>query len=374
MARPSYDLQRLLFLGLLVPIGALNAWVLNQFLSYFGHLFTLLIVSAILAFLLDYPVRLFEKIRIQRSYGVIIVLLMTVAILAIAGVTLIPILVNQTTQLVSKLPDWLEATRQNVVTIDNWAKSRNLPLDLQGLSGRLNTQVEGQIKDLAPQALGFALGTVSTLVDMMLITVLAFYMLLYGQRLWQGILELFPARFAVPFSASLRLNFHNFFLSQVVLALFMVVTLIPVFFWLKVPFALLFALLIGIAELIPFIGATLGIGLVSILVLFQNFWTAFWVAIAATILQQIRDNLIAPKIMGDFTGLNPIWIFIALLMGLQIGGLLGVFIAVPVAGTIKCTIDAFHQSNGAAVTPNPAPSDRETHLVLDRDREPEEIS
>jgi len=44
--------------------------------------------------------------------------------------------------------------------------------------------------------------------------------------------------------------------------------------------------------------------------------------------------------MGEFTGLNPLWIFIALLMGLQIGGFLGVVVAVPIAGTIKGTIDA----------------------------------
>ncbi len=44
--------------------------------------------------------------------------------------------------------------------------------------------------------------------------------------------------------------------------------------------------------------------------------------------------------MGGFTGLNPIWILVALLVGLQIAGFLGVIIAVPIAGTIKDTLDA----------------------------------
>jgi predicted PurR-regulated permease PerM len=129
------------------------------------------------------------------------------------------------------------------------------------------------------------------------------------------------------------------------------VTLIPVFIILKVPYALLFALLIGIAELIPFIGAALGIGSVFLLVMLQDFWLSWWVGLAAGLLQQIRDNLIAPKMMGDFTGLNPIWIFVALLLGLKIAGVLGVFIAVPVAGTVKATIDALleHQHNRLAV-------------------------
>ncbi len=60
-------------------------------------------------------------------------------------------------------------------------------------------------------------------------------------------------------------------------------------------------------------------------------------------MQQIKDNLLAPRLMGEFIGLNPLLIFIAILMGAKIAGTLGVLIAVPVAGTIKDTIDAIRQ-------------------------------
>lgn len=129
----------------------------------------------------------------------------------------------------------------------------------------------------------------------------------------------------------------------------MFTTLTPIFVVLKVPFALLFALLIGAAELIPFIGATLGIGTVTILVLFQNWWLAVQVALAAIFMQQIKDNVLAPQLMGNFTGLNPIWIFIALLLGAETAGFLGAIVAVPLAGTIKSTIDAFRQLGQSTV-------------------------
>jgi predicted PurR-regulated permease PerM len=73
------------------------------------------------------------------------------------------------------------------------------------------------------------------------------------------------------------------------------------------------------------------------------------VAIAAIIMQQIKDNLLAPRLMGEFIGLNPILIFIALLFGAKIAGALGVIIAVPVAGTIKGTIDAMRSQRQAQV-------------------------
>lgn len=343
--RRSFHTQRLLILGLIGPIAALNIWLLGQVLYYFEHLVTVLIVSAILAFLLNYPVRWFERIRIKRTGAVVIVLLSTVTVFSVLALTLVPILLDQTNQLLIKIPGWLEASRQNLDFWDEWARQRNLPVDLRGFGGKLSLQIESQIQAYASQALGLAIGTVSGLIDTILIIVLAFYMLLYGDRVWQGLIHQFPPQIGVPLSDSLRQNFHNFFLSQILLALFMAGSLIPLFLALKVPFTLLFALIIGLAELIPFIGAALGIGLVTILVMFQSVWLAFQVALAAVILQQIRDNLLAPKIMGDFTGLNPIWIFIALLVGLQIAGLLGVVIAVPIAGTIKGTIDAIRLSN-----------------------------
>lgn len=341
--RRSVNLQRLLIMGLSGPIIALNVWVLSQIFRYFEHLITVLTIAAILAFLLNYPVRILERIGLTRTQAVIIVLLVTLTLLGILGVTLVPILTDQTIQLLNNVPGWLQVSNNNLDQLDSWVKIRRLPLDIKGFSRRVSVRIESQVQALASQALGLALGTVSGLVDVIFIVVLAFYMLLYGERLWRGLINLMPPQIGVPLGQSLRLNFQNFFITQLLLGLFMVGTLMPIFVSLNVPFALLFALLIGVAELIPFIGATLGISLVTILVMFQDSWLAVVVAIMAIFMQQIKDNVLAPKLMGDFTGLNPIWIFIALLMGAQIAGLLGAIVAVPVAGTIKDTIDTIRR-------------------------------
>ncbi|MGI0489581.1 AI-2E family transporter [Pantanalinema rosaneae CENA516] len=335
----SPDLQRLLIIGLSGPIIALNLWLLSQIYRYFENLITVLIASALLALLLNYPVRLFERTGVPRTRAVIVVLFLTLTLLLFLGITLLPSVVDQTGQVLQRIPAWLEASRQNLEALDNFAKQRNLPLDLRGFSGRINNQIEQQLPTLPSQALVLALGTLGGLLNVILILVLAFYMLVYGDRLWTGLINLFPPRYGVPLSQSLWLNFHNFFISQLLLALFVTAVLIPIFLALRVPYALLFAIVIGVSELIPFIGAALGITLVTILVMFQNVGLAFWVAVLATGVHQVRDNVLAPKMMGSFTGLNPIWIFVALLTGLQVAGFLGIVIAVPIAGTIKTTLD-----------------------------------
>lgn len=352
--RRSASVQSLLIYGLSGPIIALNVWLLSVFFRYFQHPITILSIAAILAFLLNYPVKFFERARITRTQAVIIVLLLTLTLLIILGVTLVPLLIDQTIQLLNKIPDWLATSQDNLEQFEALAKQRRLPLDLRVVSNQINANVQNLVQQIASGAVGFAGTLLSVLLDMVLVVVLAFYMLLYGDRVWTGLVNLLPSNIGVPLTASLRLNFQNFFLSQLLLGLFMIVTLTPIFLFLKVPFALLFAILIGMSELIPFIGATLGIGLVTILLLLQNWWLAFPVAAMAILMQQIKDNLLAPKLLGDFIGLNPIWIFVAILMGFEIAGLLGTLVAVPIAGTVKGTFDAIKsgKSNnfGSSVT------------------------
>jgi predicted PurR-regulated permease PerM len=338
--RSNRELRRWLLIGLIGPVVALNIALVIIVATFFQHLLTMVVVATILAFLLNYMVRGFKRFGMRHNTAVILVFLLTVTLFVVVGITLVPNLVNQLTQFTDRLPEWLHAGQKNLQFLDSWTRARNLNVDIGRIIANVNNQIERQIEGIAKTSVSIALGTVSTLIDSIIIVVLAFYMLLYGDRLWQGLLKLFPVEFAEPFNQALHLNFHKFLLSQLLLAVFMTVTLTPIFLIMKVPFALLFTLFIGVCELIPLIGAALGIGIVTLLLLVQNPQMALWVAIICIVLQQIRDNGIAPKLMGDFTGLNPIWIFVVLLLGLQVGGILGAFIAVPIAGTINSTIDA----------------------------------
>lgn len=350
--RRSASLQRFLIYGLSGPIIALNVWLLSVLFHYFQHPITILSTAAILAFLLNYPVKFFKRARITHTQAVIIVLLVTLTLLVILGVTLVPLVIDQTIQLLNKIPDWLTASQRNLLQFEELAKQRRLPLDLKIVTSQINTNIQSLVQQLASGAVGFAGTLLSGLLDIVLVVVLAFYMLVYGDQVWFGLVKLLPPYLRLPLTKSLQLNFQNFFLSQLLLGLFMIISLTPIFLVLKVPFALLFALLIGISELIPFIGAAMGIGLVTMLVLLQNWWLAFQVAIAAILMQQIKDNLLAPKLLGNFIGLNPIWIFVAILMGFEIAGLLGTLVAVPIAGTIKGTFDAIKSNNpGDFVSP-----------------------
>ena len=352
MRRFPTNIQNLLLIGFGFPVIGLNLWVLSQFFRYFEHLITILTIAALIGFLLNYPVKILERFHFRRIPAIIGVLLITATLLTILGVTVVPNAIDQTTQLVKQVPEWIQSSNDSINAWEEWGKSKGLLLDFNVLRNQINAKIDAQLQIVGSQVVGIAVGTLSGAIDTLSVLVLSVYMLLYGDRLWTGIVNILPDRIALPLSESLRLNFQNFFISQLILGTFMICVLTPIFFFLDVPFGLSFALFIGAAELIPFIGASLGIGLVTILIMLKNFTLGFSVLIAAIIVQQIKDNLLAPKLMGEFIGLNPIAILICLLTGGQIAGLLGVIVSVPIAGTIKGTLDAIYkQPQGIGTQP-----------------------
>jgi predicted PurR-regulated permease PerM len=345
MRRLPVNIQNLLLIGLGFPIVGLNVWVLSQFFRYFEHLITVLTIATLIAFLLNYPVKLLERIHFRRIPAIIGVLLVTITLLVILGVTVVPNAIDQTTELVKQVPEWLQSSNDNINSWEEWGKSKGFPIDFNVLRTQINAKIDTQIQIIGTQVVGLAVGTLSGVIDTLSIVVLSVYMLIYGDKLWLGIIGIIPDRIGMPLSESLRLNFQNFFISQLILGTFMASILTPTFFFLKVPFGLSFAIFIGASELIPFIGASLGIGLVTIVIMLKNFGLGLSVLIVSIIIQQVKDNLLAPRLMGEFIGLNPIGILICLLIGGQIAGLLGVIVAVPIAGTIKGTIDLIRKQS-----------------------------
>ena len=91
---------------------------------------------------------------------------------------------------------------------------------------------------------------------------------------------------------------------------------------------------------LPF-GTGIGIAIVSLLVALQNFWLGVEVLVVAVAIDQVNSNFVAPRILGDLTGLNPVWVVISLLVGAKLGGVLGLLIAIPTASFIKDIADSW---------------------------------
>lgn len=337
-------LSRLMAIALFAPLLVLNGWAVSAIFEYFHSLIVILVGASVLAFLLNYPVSWMERQGARRTPVAILVFLLALSILLALGVTLFPLALTQAQQLVARIPELIDSGRSQLMILNEKADSIGLPINLDALVSQINDKVKGQLQAIAGQVLNLAVITLTSLLDFLLTMVLTFYLLQHGDELWQSIIDWLPTRFREPFTNTIRLSFQNFFITQLIVSTCMASALIPTFLWLKVPFGLLFGLTIGLMALIPY-GGSVGIALTTSIVALQDFSMGVRVLIAAVIVQQILENLIAPRILGSFTGLNPVWLLISVLTGARIGGLLGVVLAVPTAVVIKTTLSALRERN-----------------------------
>lgn len=326
--------NRLLTWLLILVVG----WLTLHFLGYVGELISILVTSGLIAFILNYAVAKLERF-IPRGIAATLVYLIAAITLVIVGLTIVPPLFNQGRQLITRLPQLIESGQQQLAEFQLWSGEHNLPFDVGILQQQLLSRLQGNVEAILSRSVGLVVGTFNWFVDLILILVIAFYMLLDGERLWKLLITILSPQVREVLTYSLDRNLKKFVLGQTLQGIFMASILTVAFLFLKVPYFLLFAVFIGVLEIIPFVGATLGIGTVTLIVAFIDWWLAVEVLIVSVAVQQVKDNIVAPRIMGDLTGLSPVIIFSSLLFGGKIGGLLGFILAIPLAGVIKSIIE-----------------------------------
>ena len=327
-------LPKWLTIGLVLPLLVLNGWLLILVFEYFQSLITIFATATLLSFILDYPVRFLEQKGIKRAIAISIVLLTGILLLSIIGVTVIPILIDQLNGLLERLPSYVASGSEQAKVLEAWADERNFPVSLSSIVTDALGRISYQLQQLSGQILGSVFSVLGSLVDLLLTIVLTFYLLLHGGELWEDVFQIFPDETADKIRTSLKQTFNNYFGGQLTVASVMGVTITITFFIIQVPFALLFGLVVGIMALFPF-GAGLSISLVSFLMALKSIWLGLRVLAIAFVVEQIVESVIAPRLLGEFTGLNPALVLVSLLTGAQLGGFLGLVLAVPVASFIR---------------------------------------
>ena len=331
-------LNRWLKWGLALPLITLNGWVLLQIIQYFEPLVTVFVLAAVFAFMLNYPVRFLETLGLGRGYAVLLVLALSGLVLMGLGVTLLPTLVVQISEIGTYLPDWSASFGEKLDLLQQWANSHRLPVNLNRLLGQLSDRLPTELQRLTDQALTFTLDAVGSLSEALLTVVLTLYLLLDGRRVWDGLFRWLPRTSRDRVRRELQQNFHSYFIGQATLSGLMSVTFSVVFFVLQVPYSLLLGLAIGVMALIPF-GDVLAYLLICLVVATQSPTLAIKTLVIAVVIDQVIDQAIAPRILGGFTGLKPVWVLLALLVGTRIAGLSGLLIAVPVAGFVTSLLE-----------------------------------
>lgn len=110
---------------------------------------------------------------------------------------------------------------------------------------------------------------------------------------------------------------------------------------LKLPYALIISVIVGVTNMIPYFGPFIGAVPGILLLLFVSFKYALIFTVLIIVLQQFDGLYLGPKILGESTGLRPLWIIFAITVGGSIAGVLGMFLGVPTLAVIAYILNYF---------------------------------
>lgn len=248
--------------------------------------------------------------------------------------------------LVANWPQYQQEIQQFVEDAQAWYKT--LPPDVRRL---VESQNVGGIVEMSRQWVsGLVAGTataVGHIVEIVLIPVLAFYFLTDSRNIKHEFAALVPRRWwrdALWLMRQANLILENYVIGQLLLCIIAGVVVGIGLGLLGVKYTLVLAVLAGITRAIPIIGPILGGIPIVVLVVLQyphNLMVAVHVLLFFTALHFIESKLILPILIGERVKLHPVTVILVLLIGAQFFGLMGMFLAPPVAAVIRVILHRY---------------------------------
>ncbi|MGU8352555.1 AI-2E family transporter [Clostridium perfringens] len=307
-----------------------------------------------IAFILNIPVKLIEKNLgnskffkgMKRSFSITLTFLFFILAITLFILFVIPQLLSSISTLMNSIPEYLSQFEKFLeVNAINNSQSQVMMQNI--INELLNMWKE--ILKVTSQILGtslgylldFTLGITYGVINFFLALILAIYMLASKEILISQ-LKLIIYAFVSKNKADRIIElgkmcnemFSKFILGQCTEALVIGVLCFIGMIILKMPYALLISVVIGVTALIPVFGAFLGTIPSAFIILIIDPIKALWFIIFIIVLQQLEGNLIYPRVVGSSIGLSALWVMFAMIVGGSLFGIIGMLIGIPIFGVV----------------------------------------
>jgi predicted PurR-regulated permease PerM len=311
----------------------------------------LLFVSVFLALALGPPVGFLTRRGVPRAAAILLNYLVVLLVIVGMGLVLIPPVAGQVNKAVRDLPHSIGKLRENK-TYRKYDNKYHITRALQKEANKLPSRIGDAAKALSSVTVG-AFSAVTKLITVLAMT---FLLIHDGERLVGFLLRLFKQE-DQPRVRAIANDVYRSVSGYVTgnLAISVIAGLVAYVALrvLGVPFAGPLAILVGVFDLIPLVGASIASIGVAIVTLFHNFPTATiaW-AIVTIVYQQVENNLIQPVVYRRTVAVPPLLVIVAVLVGGTLLGVLGALVALPVAAAIQIVVrDVLSHRNGTIGEP-----------------------
>jgi predicted PurR-regulated permease PerM len=301
------------------------------------------VLGALIAFLIGPLVDRLVVIGIPRSLSIVVVFMALLAVVAAVASMFVPLLVTEATQLQAQAPS-IAATAQ-----DQLSRLEGSPVeflgfrvDLSGTTDEISTHANEFLFGQFGNALSLGLAAVGTLLQLLLMLLVAFLISYDQHRITRLIRRLVPLDYQADFDsiwAQLRTMLHGYMRGQLIIAVMIGVASGVACQALGLQYAFALGVLAALTSLVPYLGPFLGAIPAVLVALALSPLKAIEIGVLYFLISNVILNFLSPKIVGDAVRLPPILVIVAFIAGFSLAGILGMFIAVPVAASIRILYD-----------------------------------
>lgn len=326
---------------LLIVVGLLG-FSLYELRGVLTPIFTALGI----AYLLDPLVDRFEARGIPRGIGITIVLTVLLLVVTLFSLLVLPGVIHEVAVFLSDLPNELLDLVQRLepvlqeygVPVPHSVNEalEQFELDPATIASHAAQPAEAVLRGV----LGGTASAIGVLASALIVPVLAFYLLYDFDHMVAGARDLVPLRIrpqVVEIATEIDEMLGQFVRGQLLVMIAMAVLYGIAYSVVGVRLAIPIALLAGLLAFIPYVGSgsALTMGLLMCVVDWDGWLKPLLVIVAYAICQFLEGFVIMPRVVGDKVGLPAVWVLVALMMGGEVFGFLGVLLAVPTAAVVK---------------------------------------
>ena len=248
-----------------------------------------------------------------------------------------PALASQTANFIDEFPSTLNELKTGDSTAARWSRDLKITEEIDNLSQDFSNNA----RDIGSFALNVAGRITNAVVSIIAIVVLAFMMLIEGPKIANKFWQLPPVANATRYRSLAERMYETvtgYVNGQIVVSAIGAAVTLLLLLIVGVPNALLLAGFTFLVGLIPLVGLPFGAAFIVLLGLFSSVDRALVLLVFYIIYWQIQNSTIQPYILSKSSDMSPLTVFMAALIGIEVGGILGALIAVPVAGCLRLLV------------------------------------
>lgn len=316
-----------------------------QFIGAVQHALTLVLISAFLAAALNPPVTYIARkvVRGNRTGATAIAYLMVITVIGLFLWALIPPLVKESSAFIDKVPTYVDQLQDSDTFVGEFVEKYKLDAEIE----EFGSNIANRLGDSNGPLLTGINRAGSALVSIVTVLVLTFFMLVEGPYWIKEFWRFQHPEHKKHRQVLVKKMYHvitSYVNGQLLVAMLAGFTALIAMILVGIPFPLPLAGIVALFSLIPLVGATLGSVVVILVALFQSVPAAIVMGIFFLVYQQIENNVIQPMVQSRTLDLTPLMVLVSVIFGISLGGILGGFIAIPVAAILKILFLDYQQT------------------------------